>query len=168
MRMNVVIFGASGQTGTALVDLALDQGHSVTAFVRDPTRLRRAHPSLRSVVGNVMDPSTLELAVSGQDAVICALGTMPEAQSDKIRRQPGVPVCSVGTKNILRAMLTHAVRRIVVESSACVVTSRHTGKFGAGFIVHLLLHKVMDDKERQEAFVRDSTLDWTIIRPVRL
>jgi len=115
-----------------------------------------------------MDPSTLELAVSGQDAVICALGTMPEAQSDKIRRQPGVPVCSVGTKNILRAMLTHAVRRIVVESSACVGTSRHTGKFGAGFIVHLLLHKVMDDKERQEAFVRDSTLDWTIIRPVRL
>ena len=43
-------------------------------------------------------------AMHGADAVICTLGTMPEGKDDSARRQPGVPVCSVGTKNILAAL----------------------------------------------------------------
>jgi putative NADH-flavin reductase len=166
--MKILIFGATGGTGTVLVDQALERGHAVTAFVRDRARLKQVHPALRAVVGDVMDPSTLDVAVGGQDAILCALGTMPESKYDRVRRQCGVPVCSVGARNIIGAMTRHEVRRIVVESSACVGNSRRTGRFGAGHFVHRLLHDVMDDKEQQETFIRDSALDWTIIRPVRL
>ena len=39
--MNVLIFGATGGTGMHRVNQALERGHSVTAFVTDPARLKR-------------------------------------------------------------------------------------------------------------------------------
>jgi len=67
-----------------------------------------------------------------------------------------------------QTMTRHQVRRVVVETSACVGSSRRTGRFAAGHIVHFILRDVMNDKERQEAFIRNSTLEWTIVRPARL
>jgi uncharacterized protein YbjT (DUF2867 family) len=166
--MRILIFGATGATGSHLVDQALERGHRVSAFVRDPLRLTRNDPALLSVAGDVMDPATVEPALQGQDAVLCALGTMPEAKPDLPRRQPQVPVCSVGTRHIIDAMLHHGVRRIVVETSAGIGDSRRTGRFGAAAIIRLFLREVMADKERQEATLRASAVDWTIIRPVRL
>jgi putative NADH-flavin reductase len=166
--MNVLIFGASGASGLHLVNEALARGHAVTAFVRDPARLKRTHAALRMSAGDVLDPASVATAVQGQEAVVCALGTMTEVKADRARRQRGVPVCSTGTHNIIQAMAQHGVRRIVVQSSASVGESLRTGKFGAGAVLRLLLHDVMQDKERQEALVRASRLDWTIIRPVKL
>ena len=166
--MRILIFGATGATGSQLVDQALARGHSVTAFVRDPARLTRTHPALLCVAGDVMDPATVNPALQGQEAVLCALGTMPEMKPDLPRRQPQVPVCSIGTRHIIDAMLRHGVRRIVVETSAGIGESRRTGRFGAAAIIRLLLRDVMADKERQEATLRASAVDWTIIRPVRL
>lgn len=165
--MNVVVFGATGATGRLVVESALSAGHFVTAFVREPTRMPLTHPHLRLVEGDAMDPASVASAVSGAHAVLCTLGTMPEAKEDFSRRQPGVPVCSVGTKNILAAMpLTQG--RFIVESSASVGDSYATGILGAGFIVRLALKRVMADKEEQEAAVRGSDCDWTIVRPVKL
>jgi nucleoside-diphosphate-sugar epimerase len=104
----------------------------------------------------------------GQDAVLCALGTMPEGKADRVRRQPGVRVCSEGTRNIVDAMTRSGIRRIVVESSASVGESRHTGKFAASLVLWLVLREVMEDKERQEAAVMQSALDFTIVRPPKL
>ena len=115
-----------------------------------------------------MDPATVNPAVPDQEAVVCALGTMTEAKVDRTRRQRGVRVCSTDTRNLIPAMTKHALRRIVVESSARVAESLRTGKFGAGSIIRLLLRDVMEDKHRQAASVRESGLDWTIIRPVKL
>lgn len=166
--MNLLIFGATGATGTHLVSQALDRGHMVTAFVRDPLRLARVHSSLRHVVGDVMNQPSVDSAMQGQDAVLCVIGTMPEVKADRSRRQRGAPVCSVGTKHIILAMTHHAVRRLVVETSAGVGSSRKDGKFGAGTVIRFFLRDVMEDKEHQEISVRESTLDWTIFRPVKL
>ena len=102
--MNVVVFGPTGSTGRLVVEFALAAGHVVTAFARDPKRMPLTHPNLRIVKGDAMDPASVASAVQGQDAVICTLGVKPQAKDDLGRRQPGVPVCSVGTKNILAAM----------------------------------------------------------------
>jgi len=166
--MRLLIFGATGATGQVLVRLALQAGHHVTAFVRDPGRLAIDNPLLGYVVGDVMQPSSIALAMPGQDAVLCALGTMTEIRADRPRRQPGVPVCSVGTRNILEAMSKHACRRIVVESSAGVGESRRTGRFGAAMLVRMALRPIMEDKELQETAVRTSAADWTVVRPVKL
>lgn len=147
---------------------ALQRGHAVTAFVRDPARLRTAHPLLGHVVGDAMNAASVDAAVPGHDAVLCALGTMPEGKADLPRRQRGVPVCSVGTGHIVAAMARSDTRRLVVESSTGVGESRAAGRLGSSFILHLVLGDVMQDKELQESLVRGSSLDWTIVRPARL
>jgi len=166
--VNVLILGASGATGQHLVDQALALGHNVTAFVRDSARLTKKHAALRVVVGDVMVPSTVDAPMAGQDAVLCALGNMPDRPADRARKQPKVPVCSVGTTHFIAAMNKYGVRRAVVETSTSIGSSRHTGRFGIASIVRLVLRDVMNDKEIQEQHLRDSGLDWTIVRPVRL
>lgn len=167
-NMRLLIFGATGGTGKHLVRLSLSQGFRVTAFVRDPARIAPAGQQLEIVVGDVMQPTSVEAALPGHDAVLCALGTMPVRKADRLRQQPNVPVCSVGTRNILRAMSNNGCSRIVVESSTSVGESRLTGGLGAATVVRSLLKAVMEDKELQEHEIRNSTTDWTIIRPVRL
>lgn len=165
--MNVVVFGATGSTGRLVVEAALSAGHLVTAFVRDRKRMPLTHPHLRVVKGDVMDPTSVAPVVQGADAIICALGAIPQAKGDRGRRQIGVPVCSVGTRNILAAM-PQGRGRLIVLSSVSVGESYATGSLGAGFLVKLALKEVMADKEEQEAAVRASDCDWTIVRPATL
>ena len=71
--MKIVIFGASSD-GRLIVQEALGHGHVVCAFARDPTKVGIEHPRLKVAQGDALDPATVEAAVRGQDAVICALG----------------------------------------------------------------------------------------------
>ena len=132
--MNVVVMGSTGATGLLVVAAALSAGHSVTAFVREPTRMPLTNARLRLVEGDAMNPTSVARAVAGADAIICTLGTMPEAKKDLGRRQPGVPVCSVGTKNILAAM-DETGGRLIVESSASVGDSYAKRILVPGFVV---------------------------------
>jgi uncharacterized protein YbjT (DUF2867 family) len=166
VALRLLVVGASGGTGRLLVNQALTAGHEVTALVRDTARLPISQPLLRVVVSDVMRPETLH--IDGHDAVLCAIGTMPEAREDRPRMQRGVPVCSEGTRHLIEAMTAAGVRRLVVESSASVGASRRTGRLGIAWVMWRLLGDVMEDKERQEACVRASGLDWTIVRPVKL
>jgi uncharacterized protein YbjT (DUF2867 family) len=166
--MKLLIFGATGATGRHLVRSALEQGHQVTAFVRDPGRLGLTHPALGCVVGDVMIAPSVEASLPGHDAVLCALGVFPEGRENAARCQRGVPVCSVGTRHILAAMASSGCRRIVVETAAGVGSSRQAGRFGTGLLGRALLRDIMADKELQETAIRGSGLDWTIIRPPRL
>jgi putative NADH-flavin reductase len=72
--MKVLVFGASGGTGGRLVQQALQQGHVVTAFARDPGKIHLVHDNLRVVRGDILHPDSVETAVAGQDAVMSALG----------------------------------------------------------------------------------------------
>ena len=72
--MRIVIFGAAGATGRALVTQALTQGHQVAAFVRTPAKFDLKHVGLNVIQGDVADAAVVERALAGQDAVPCALG----------------------------------------------------------------------------------------------
>jgi putative NADH-flavin reductase len=73
--VKVLVFGATGGTGRALVEQALEQGYAVTAFARDPAKVRSAHQNLTVAQGNMLDVNSVEAAVKGQEAVLSALGT---------------------------------------------------------------------------------------------
>jgi putative NADH-flavin reductase len=77
--MNLLILGATGGTGRALVQQALEQGHMVTAFARDPSKVKTTHANLRVVKSDVLDYTSVETAVRGQDAVLSALGLRVKA-----------------------------------------------------------------------------------------
>jgi nucleoside-diphosphate-sugar epimerase len=72
--LNVLVFGATGGTGRRLVEQALERGHTVTAFARDPGKIQLKHDNLRVAKGDILQPDTVAVAVAGQDAVLSALG----------------------------------------------------------------------------------------------
>jgi len=104
----VLIIGATGGTGRELVAQALDRGYLVTALARRPSAIQAIYLNdqrLRVVTGDVLDYSSLESAVKGHDAVLCALGHKQYFRPTRI--------LSEGTQNLLRAMHTHGVHRLV-------------------------------------------------------
>jgi len=158
--MKVLVVGPTGGTGRELVKQALEQGHDITAFARKPERIDLVHHNLRIAKGDVTDFSSVAQAAAGQDAVLCALGTRV------IRKNT---IQSDGARNLVRAMQQHGVRRLVLESSLDVGDSRgQLGFFFAHVIRPTLLRNVFEDKELQEKIVRESPLEWIIVRPAML
>lgn len=167
--MHIVIFGATGLTGRCLVEQALDQGYDVTAFARNPASVTTQHARLSVVKGDVFHPATVQEAVANQEAVLCTIGG-----HDRLRvalsghhREPGL--CAIGTRNILEAMKTFGVSRLICLSAWGIGDSK--GRVPVIFrniIFPLLMKEEYEDKEAQEQLIRQSTLDWTIVRPSRL
>ena len=73
--MKLLILGATGGTGRALIEQALEQGHVVTALARNPAKIRTSHTNLRVIKGDILSYPSLEAAIEGQDAVLSALGS---------------------------------------------------------------------------------------------
>jgi nucleoside-diphosphate-sugar epimerase len=157
-RARVLVIGATGGTGRQLVQQALDQGHQVTAFVRNPTRLGIEHPNLQVVKGDVLDYASVEPAMRGQSAVLCALGHKRFFYPNKIQ--------SNGMRNILRAMNSCNVPRLICETALGIGNS--VGRLGLPhtfFILPLILPFYMWDKLKQEELIIASDRDWIIVRP---
>jgi putative NADH-flavin reductase len=162
--MKLTVFGATGGTGTEVVNQALGRGVEVIAVVRDRSRLVvPAHDHLRVVVADVMDPSDISPFVENRDAVVSALGS----------RQGRAPttVCSDGTASIIKAMDHGATRRLVVVSATGPFIDDGDGPFiryvGKPIAQKILEHTFADFVAMEEK-VRSSNLDWTIVRPPRL
>jgi putative NADH-flavin reductase len=158
--MKLLVVGATGGTGREIVTQALEQSHVVTAFARNPADVTTKHENLKVVQGDVLDYSSVDAAMNGQDVVLSALGT---------RSLGKTTLLSVGTQNIIRAMHQHGVRRFVCESSLGVGDSK--GQLGWLFdfiVLPLMLRRVYQDKEVQERFIKESNLDWIIVRPSAL
>ena len=157
--MKVAIFGATGGTGIELVKQALEAGHDVTAFVRDPAGLEIDHERLTVAVGDVLQPTNIEQAIAGQDAIVCALG------SDDLKK---TTIRTTATINIINGLQETGVKRLIVVSAMGVGDSWNALSRMGKVIYRTLLKSARTDHETQEVAVKESGLDWTIIRPSRL
>jgi putative NADH-flavin reductase len=155
--MKIAIFGASGRTGVELVTQGLEKGHEITAFVRDPDRLPVEDKKLTVITGDIYDPSSVEKAVRGQDAVICALGGGQDLKKTNVR--------AIGTINIISGMKKNNVDRLLVVTAMGVGESWDTLSFINKAFFSTVLKSARDDHEAQESAVKESGLAWTIIRP---
>lgn len=154
----VLIVGATGGTGSQLVTQALDRGYVVTALVRNPSKLRLQHPKLTVLQGDVLDEGSVEAAMRGQEAVLSALGHKRFFYPTRI--------LSEGTRNILRAMKTHDVPRLVCETSLGIGDSAgRMGLYYTLFIIPVILPFYFWDKTRQERMIAESDVEWVIVRP---
>ncbi len=171
--MKLTVFAATGGIGRQVLEQAIAAGHEVTAVVRNPEKLP---PGVRAVAADLAapDPAALESAVKGADAVISGLG--PRSASE-------AGVAWQGTRAIVQAMKTAGVRRIVVVSAAPIGTVPSPGRPnppkrdpGDGFfmrtlfspLIRAVLRKHYADLARMEDVLRESGLDWTVVRPPRL
>jgi len=155
--MKIAVFGATGKTGLEIVKQALEGGHNVTAFVRDPARLAIENKNLSVVIGDVFNEASVAQAIKGQDAAVCALGAGSDLKKTTVRAN--------GTVNIIKGMKKNNVKRLMVVTAMGVGESWDTLSLVNKFFFAVLLKSSRDDHEAQEAAVKESGLDWTIIRP---
>lgn len=158
--MKLLILGATGATGLEVVTQAIERGHSVTAFVRNPDPLKRFVDRITVVRGNLLDNAELGGVLVGQDAVLSAFGPrLPISKDDAdLLQRFGLALTS--------AMQKAGVRRTVIESTAflfkdAVFPPAHL--FG-----RLFFPGVVRDADAMETTFQKSGLDWTLVRPPQL
>jgi putative NADH-flavin reductase len=153
--MKLAVFGSTGSIGRHLVEQALEKEYTVTAFARNPAKLEIEHELLTMFDGDALDSVAVERAVGGQDAVLCALGA---GAKGAIRTD--------GTRNIVQAMEKAGVSRLICLSTLGVGDSRGSLNFFWKHIMFgLLLRGAYADHISQEDCVKESGLDWTLVRP---
>jgi uncharacterized protein YbjT (DUF2867 family) len=154
--MKVLVLGATGGTGRLIVRDAMTKGHSVVALVR--AKARSDLPGAELIEGDARDEATLVRALDGCDAVVSSLGAGMGFRD--------VDLLTVATRGLVAAMTRTDVRRLICISALGVGDSRgHGGFIFDRLFKPLLLGPAYKDKDRQEAAIRASSLDWVVVRP---
>ncbi|WP_437676282.1 NAD(P)-dependent oxidoreductase [Sorangium sp. So ce131] len=154
----LLILGSTGGTGAALVRQALEAGHEVSAFARNPATIPVPHHErLRALRGDIMDAEQVSRAVAGHDAVLSALGS---------RGLGPTRVYSEGAANILRAMKEHHVRRLIAVTAVGIDDPGSALWFR--LLVKPLRRNPYSDMLRMEEIVRQGVVAWTIVRLPKL
>lgn len=154
--MKIALFGATGKTGTLLLEKLLSKSHVVTALVRTPAKITLASPQLTLVQGDALVLADVERAIEGCDAVISVLGPPSLKPSTLL-------TISVG--NIAKAMEAKGIKRIVSMGSVGIL---HEMGGLPGMIVGFILRNALKDHRGAYDILRDSPLEWTVIRPITL
>ena len=162
---NILIIGANGGIGRQTVDLALSEGHRVTALVRNPAKLPLTHPNLKIVRADVTQPLSLSNLFAGHDAIISTIGVSGGF------KDPATNLYSQGALNILREMKQSGPRRAFFISASAVETNPLLPFFVrlvSKYIIQKLLSNMYADLRLMEKLVKETDLDWTIVRPPQL
>ncbi len=157
--MKVVVIGATGGTGKIAVRQLLARGDEVTAFARDPSSVKETSALLRVVRGDARDATAVDRAVQGQDAVLCAFGPRSLKKDD---------VQEVLMRNLLASMQLHGVKRLVNLSAWGAGDSTSSAGVVFWLVRTLILRHVYADKNRGEALLLASPVDYVNVRPGRL
>ena len=158
----VAILGATGATGRHVVQGALKEGFEVAALARDPVRLGPAAERMRVVKGDVRELADVRELVRDTEAVVSVLGQT---------RPPTAGLLEAGARNIVDAMQSAGVSRLVYLTGAGVWDEHDTRTFVRGLIRGLMLRvarEVLEDSEAAVRAIKDSTLAWTVVRVPRL
>jgi putative NADH-flavin reductase len=152
--MKLLIIGATGRTGQEILHQALEKGHEVTAFVRNPEKVVEKSKALTIRKGESTNEDQLADALRGQDAVVSVLGPTDPFEPSSLLQDSAVATT--------RAMIKAGVKRLVVLSAAAHFSGliNRIGRF--------FLRNHMRDSHAMEEIVEHSGLDWTIARPPRL
>jgi len=161
---NVLVLGGTGGTGQQVIAQALQLGHTVTAFVRDPRRLgTRSIPPERFHVltGDTTDDGPgLAAAMHGQDVVVSTLGVGRSFTS------AGLIARSV--ERVVQQMTAQGLRRLILLSAFGVGESYRDVPFVPRLFIRTLLRDIYRDKLAGEDQLRRTTLDWTVVCPTGL
>ncbi len=160
--MKLVIFGATGFSGQAILKLALSKGIQVTVLVRNKSAITIQNENLTVIQGNVLDSNDVKKALEHQDAVIQCLGV-----GGKGNGKPTTFI-SDATKVIVEEMEKQQIKRLIAMSN---VGAGNSLAFQPWFFTKIILpyfmkwlKVIIDDKNRMEPIIMNSELDWTIVR----
>jgi putative NADH-flavin reductase len=151
--MKVLVLGASGKTGAEVVRQGMAAGHEITAFVRDPSRLKASDPRLAVKVGDARNVADVAQALEGQEAVISTLGSNKAADA----------LIARSTEALLETAGKSGPRRLVMLSVA--------RNYKPTLFIKLMariMAGVVADRWAGEDSLKNSNLDWTIVYAAKL
>ncbi|KAM3868431.1 flavin reductase (NADPH)-like [Diretmus argenteus] len=158
--MKIAVLGATGQTGQYLVSQALQQGHAVTAIVRNPAKLTVQHDQLKVVEADIFSADSLKVHFRGQDVVMSCLGFPPSFFS-------GVTGYTLSMAAVVSAMREVKVNRIISMTSW--YTEPNSGSQSSYLIRFLLLPMIRsvltNMYEMENVLKKMEDLSWTVVRP---
>ena len=160
------LLGGSGRTGGHIIDHALGKGHTLTALVRDPTKVT-PRAGLTAVQGTPTNRSDVAGAIDGADAVIVALNST--RRSDTPWAKPVSPprLMADSVANATAAMAARGIRRIVVVSAFGVGDSLSRQPLLIRWMItRTNLRYTYADHDLVDTEIRSTDTDWTLIRPV--
>lgn len=159
--LNIILFGATGRVGTEILQLALAEGHNVTAFVRDKERLKVSDKRMTIVEGNALNEDAIRKAIPGHELVVSAMGT------------DGSYTLSESMPFIINEMNANDIKRIITVGTAGILQSRVSPE--------LYRYQSTETKRRSPRAIRaaedhrfayealaNSSLNWTIVCPTYL
>jgi putative NADH-flavin reductase len=156
--MKILIIGATRGIGLQVLQQALAEDHDVTVLARNPQKLPVEHERLRVVQGDILGNPAVSSATEGQDAVISCIGIMPT-------RKP-VSVFSAGVDIVLESMNKNKVNLLISVTGIGAGDSRgHGGFYYDKIFQPFFLKTIYADKDREESLIKDSQVDWVIVRP---
>lgn len=163
MRKRIALFGGTGRTGTLFLDRALAAGYQVKALVRSPQKVTQQHDNLTIVEGDVLDPLTVDKAITDTDVVVSLFG--------HVKNSPEW-LQTNGTKNIVAAMKNEGVKKIVsLSGGGLPFPEKDEPKFMDKLIrgaMKLFAAKILTDAIEHHGVLSNSGLDWIIVRGPRL
>ncbi|MCO4292353.1 SDR family oxidoreductase [Solitalea sp. MAHUQ-68] len=151
--MKIIVFGASGRTGSQIVKQALNRNFHVTAFARNPYGVHMLHPMLEIIMGDVLDHEKVHEALQGHDIVLSALGFVnPEHRL-------------IGYYNIINAMKDLEIKRLiavggmgVLQATADTIIAK-TPSFPSQYV------SVSESHHKVYEALNNSHLDFTFVCP---
>ena len=156
--MKIVIFGASGKTGSLLLEESLAKGYKVTAYVRRVGSVLQQHTNLKVVIGNLNDTVRLKEALAGADACLSALGggSLTKHSTEIIE----------GIELIIKLMEKEGIKRFIYLSSIGAGASRYfMGPVVRFLLADIFLKVPLADHTINEKHIMKSKLQWTLVRP---
>ena len=164
----LVVFGASGDTGRALVELGLAAGHTVTAFARNPAAARLP-AAARAIQGDVLDADAVAAAIAGQDAVLSAVGHRRASRSPFSRQLSPPDLFARSTTHMIDAMRRHGVGRIIICGVHGAGDSRARTSWPYRWLVERTnIGIALADANVMERELAASDVEWLVARPVSL
>jgi putative NADH-flavin reductase len=155
--MKVAIFGASGNIGQRIADEALRRGHSVTAVVRDPTKIP-PRKNLSAMKGDVTVIEHVTAAASGQDAVISAVNFPGN--------KDGVAMFSRATRSLLDGLKVAKVKRmLMVGGAGSLEVAPGKQLVDAPDFPEAWKGAALAHRDAFKLLREDATLDWTYVSP---
>lgn len=160
--MKIIIFGATGFSGQAILEEAVRQGHEVTVLVRDASKIPNKNNNVKIMEGNVLEPAVVSSVLHHQEAVIQCLGVGGKGD--------GKPTTFISdaTKVIVDEMEKQNVKRLIAMSN---VGAGNSITFQPWFFTKFILpyfmkwlKVIIEDKNRMEPIIMNSNLNWTIVR----
>jgi putative NADH-flavin reductase len=167
--MHILILGPTGRLGRLLVEEALRRGHQVSVVVSHEYRLKTDPKLLEVHEGTPLNKYTVAEAMKGCDAILSALNISRTSDFPWADLRTSVDFLSLSMKNIMEAAAELHLKRIIITTAWGVAETRRDIPWWFRWLIdHSNIQYPYADHERQELLLKDSDMDWTIVRPVGL